>query len=145
LTEYNMGRENGDRKLMNAQIAISKNLPHWALVELLGVNEPLAGNIRTEAFLNIREYENAGKSLEEYGADSSRAFWHAENWEAVIRQRESQFLNAAILAKSLEDTSPNTEIRDSLASAQALANSSVTTRSDISKLLGLVGQADPQN
>jgi hypothetical protein len=139
LTEQN-GRGTVDRRLMNAQIAISKNLPHRALVELLGSDNPLAESIRTQAFLNIGDYENAGLSQEAHGTDPGRSFWHAENWSAVIRQEDSQFSEAANLAKSLRAASINTDDNHSLAHAQALADRSLETRTDISDLLRLVGQ-----
>lgn len=138
----NEGQENGDRRMMKAQIAMAKNLPHRALVELLGASDPLAQGLRTQAFLDIGDYENAGLSREADGSDAGRAFWHAGNWEAVSRQDDSQFLDAATLAKSLTATHPDTNDQDSLAYGQALAASSLATRADISNLLGLV-RRDP--
>lgn len=139
LTEQS-GRGTAPRRLMNAQIAISKNLPHRALVELLGTDNPLAEDIRTQAFFNIGDYENAGLTQETHGKDPGRSFWHAENWDAVMRQENSQFSEAASLAKSLSATSNNTEDNFSLAHAQGLADGSLETRTDISDLLRLVGQ-----
>jgi hypothetical protein len=139
LTEQS-GQGTATRRLMNAQIAISKNLPHRALVELLGADSPMAEDIRTQAFFNIGDYENAGLSQETHGKDPGRSFWHAENWDAVIRQEDSQFSEAASLAKSLSATSNNTEDNSSLAHAQGLADGSLETRTDISDLMRLVGQ-----
>lgn len=138
LSDKKSGFPKENRSLMNAQIAISENLPHRALAELLGVNEALAGDLRTEAFLSIGDYENAGLTQEANGTDPGRAFWLAENWDAVIRQGNSQFLNAAILARTLKDNGPDNGDQGPLASAQALADSSLVTRSDISKLLEMI-------
>jgi hypothetical protein len=134
------GPENSGRSVMNAQVAISENLPHRALVELLGSNDSSAQNLRYEAFLDIGDYENAGLSREAFGSDAGRAFWHAENWEAVGRQGESRFTAAADFSKALRNLEQKSEIQDTLAYGQALVARSVSTRSDISSLLNLVGQ-----
>lgn len=133
------GQESGDRRLMNAQIAITENLPRRALVELFGASGAQADGIRAQAFLDIGEYENAGISQEASGTDPGRSFWHAEDWDAVIRQKDSPFSEPAILAKSLRDSSDIPEDRGSLAYAREIENSSLATRSDISDLLNIIG------
>ena len=134
------GLGTSDRRIMNAQIAIFKDLPNRALVELFGIRDPLAVDLRTKALLTIGEYENAGFILKSSGADPSRAFWHAENWDAISHQDNPLFLEASILAKSLQSANQKTESQGSLAFAQVLAESSSVTRSNIRDLLLLVGR-----
>lgn len=141
LNESNVDTADDDRRIMKAQIAISENMPHRALAALMGVSHPKAKNLRTEALLKIGDFSNAGILLETNGVDSGRAFWLAENWDAVLRDDDSQFLEAAILAKTLTSTVAETTVLGPLASAHALADNSLAIRSNISDLLGLLGAA----
>lgn len=135
------GKMGLNRKIMIAQISISEKLPHLALVELLGIEDSRVEQLRAQALLKIGKYGSAGISLEKVGANSGRAFWLAENWDAVLRQNKSSFSDAAISIKKL--THPETSSKDieSLAFAQKLVDSGLITRSNINNLLSSIGKS----
>jgi len=126
-----------NRRLLRAEIALERQLPQRALVELVGLTGPKATNLRAAAAWKNGEYSQAGQMLTSVGNmdGAARAFWLGEDWEAVPGQTETQY--SQIVADSVQlRAEPASQMPVTpLARARALMNASSGTRAEIAALL----------
>lgn len=125
------------RRLMMAEAALGLDLPHRALVELMGLDGPEANRLRAQALWRNGEFGRAGEYfLAEQEVDAAaRGFWHSENLEAITSDDDGQFSQVAEVTAQLDAQVQDPEDMTPLAHARALVESSVGTRSRIEALL----------
>ena len=125
------------RRLMMAEAALGWDLPHRALVELMGLDGPEANRLRAQALWRNGEFGRAGEYfLAEQELDAAaRGFWHSENLEAITSDDEGQFSRVADVTAQLDAQVQDPEDMSPLAHARALVESSVGTRNQIEALL----------
>ena len=125
------------RRLMMAEAALGMDLPHRALVELMGLDGPVANKLRAQALWRNGEFGRAGEYLlaEEEVDAAARGFWHSENLEAITSDEGGQFSQVAEVTAQLDEQAQEPEDMTPLAHARALVESSVGTRSRIEALL----------
>jgi hypothetical protein len=135
-----------ERRLMRAEIALARQLPFRALVELAGLTGRQATSLRAAAALDNGDYGQAGQILTTVGDfdGAARGFWLAEEWEAAPEQtntRYGQVVSGSLRLRQTDATAPLTP----LAQARALMQSSVGTREEVAALLQNVsGESLPQ-
>lgn len=126
-----------ERRLLQAEIALARQLPNRALVELLGLTGLEPARLRAAALWQIGEYQKAGQMLiaaEDFDG-AARGFWMAENWDAVPQRADAHY--AQVVAGSVQlravnaDTTPITP----LAEARVLMQNSSEARGKIAALL----------
>ncbi|PCJ05775.1 MAG: hypothetical protein COB16_14920 [Rhodobacteraceae bacterium] len=134
------------RRLMMAEAALGMDLPHRALVELMGLDGPEANKLRAEALWQNGEFGRAGEYLlaEQETDAAARGFWHSENLEAITTTDDGQFSQVAEVTAQLDVQVQEPEEMTPLAHARALVESSVGTRDRIEALL-LGVTPDPDN
>ena len=134
-----------ERRLMRAEIALARQLPFRALVELAGLTGPQAIGLRAAAALDNGDYSQAGRMLITVGDfdGAARGFWLGEEWEAVPEQtttRYGQVVSGSLRLRPGEtDALPSTP----LAQARALMRSSAGTRAEVAALLQKVSGKSP--
>ena len=133
------------RRLMMAEAALGMDLPHRALVELMGLDGPAANKLRAQALWQNGEFGRAGEYLlaEQEVDAAARGFWHSENLEAITPGDDGQFSQVADVTAQLDAQVQGPEDMSPLAHARALVESSVGTRTQIEALLqGVAPVAD---
>lgn len=125
------------RRLMMAEAALGLDLPHRALVELMGLDGPKANRLRAQALWRNGEFGRASEYLlaEEEVDAAARGFWHSENLEAIAPDDDGQFSQVAEVTAQLDEQAQEPEDMTPLAHARALVESSVGTRNRIEALL----------
>lgn len=133
------------RRLMMAEAALGMDLPHRALVELMGLDGAEANKLRAEALWRNGEFDRAGEYLmvEQETDAAARGFWHSENLDA-IEPGEGQFGQVAEVTAQLDVQVQEPAEMTPLAHARALVESSVGTRDSIEALLRGVAR-DPES
>jgi len=122
---------------MMAEAALGMDLPHRALVELMGLDGAEANKLRAQALWQNGEFGRAGEYLlAEQDVDAAaRGFWHSENLEAITPDADGQFSQVADVTAQLDAQVQGPEDMTPLAHARALVESSVGTRTQIEALL----------
>lgn len=125
------------RRLMMAEAALGMELPHRALVELMGLDGTEANKLRAQALWQNGEFGRAGEYFlaEEETDAAARGFWHSENLEAIVTEGDGQFSQVAEVNMQLDEQVQEPEDMTPLAHARALVESSVGTRNRIEALL----------
>jgi len=125
------------RRLMMAEAALGMDLPHRALVELMGLDGAEANKLRAEALWRNGEFGRAGEYLQaEQETDAAaRGFWHSENLDAITSNEDGQFSQVADVTAQLDVQVQDPGEMTPLAHARALVESSVGTRDSIQALL----------
>ncbi|WP_177627841.1 hypothetical protein [Parasedimentitalea marina] len=125
------------RRLMMAEAALGMDLPHRALVELMGLDGPEANKLRAQALWRNGEFGRAGEYFlaEEEVDAAARGFWHSEDLEAITSDEGGQFSQVAEVTAQLDEQAQEPEDMPPLAHARALVESSVGTRNRIEALL----------
>ena len=128
---------NETRRLMMAEAALGMEMPHRALVELMGLDSPEANVLRAKALWQNGEFSRASEYLlaEEDTDGAARGFWHSENLEAITPDENVQFSQVAEVTAQLDVRAQDPEEMTPLAHARALVESSVDTRDSIEALL----------
>lgn len=134
------------RRLMMAEAALGLDLPHRALVELMGLDSPESNRLRAQALWRNGEFGRAGEYLlaEEETDAAARGFWHSENLEAIAPSEDGQFSQVAEVTAELDVRAQDPGEMTPLAHARALVESSVGTRDSIEALLRGVSH-DPED
>lgn len=134
------------RRLMMAEAALGLDLPHRALVELMGLDSPESNRLRAQALWRNGEFGRAGEYLlaEEETEAAARGFWHSENLEAIAPSEDGQFSQVAEVTAELDVRAQDPGEMTPLAHARALVESSVGTRDSIEALLRGVSH-DPED
>jgi len=124
-------------RLLKAEISLSRQLPHRAMVELLGLDGVEAARLRAAAMWQAGNHHQAGQlltSAEDYDG-AARGFWLAEEWDSVPKQADAHY--AQIVAGSVQlrandaiETPPTP-----LAEARVLVQNSFAARAGIAELL----------
>lgn len=139
LEQSRAGSRDTDTRLLRAKVALQLGKPNRALVELVGLEELDAQELKAEALLQAGSYAGAAiqfESLEDFG-NAARANWLAGKSPATSEPQDGPFAKAADQASKLQ---PDTPISDdgSLQTAQSLLDSSAQARSDIQVLLNTI-------
>ncbi len=134
-----------DRRLIRAEIALARQLPQRALVELVGLTSTKATSLRAAAAWENGEYSQAGQMLTSLGDTdgAARVFWLGEDWEAVPEQAETQYSQIVAGSVQLRAEQVSQLPLTPLARARALMNASSGTRSEIAALLQQVSANVP--
>lgn len=127
-----------DRRLIRAEAAIASNLPHRALVELLGVSGSQAAQLRAQAMWHNRDYQMAAQVLLESESieEATRGFWHGDSWEEIPEGIGSVYAEVAELSEQIRREPIDTDTMPPLAGARALLADSETVRGKIQTLFG---------
>jgi len=136
------------RRLMMAEAALGMDLPHRALVELMGLDGAEANKLRAAALWRNGEFGRAGEYLQaEQETDAAaRGFWHSENLDAITSNEDGQFSQVADVTAQLDVQVQDPGEMTPLAHARALVESSIGTRDSIQALLdGVTRDPDSKN
>ncbi|MFT7593160.1 MAG: hypothetical protein ACI8R4_000473 [Paracoccaceae bacterium] len=129
-----------ERRLLRAEVSLAAQLPHRAIVELLGLNGPEAARLRASAMMQNGDYQLAGQMLvaaEDFDA-ATRGFWLAEDWEAVPEHQGKGYGQVVETTLKLKLTDGTTADLPPLAQARDLMQNSYSVRADIANLLQFV-------
>ncbi len=129
------------RRLLRARIALAKQLPNRALVELAGLETVAAEKLRAEALSMTGSFGLAADSFQR--ADDmenvSRAHWLGGTWNLIPEGGSERFETTATLLESL--LSEDLASEGQLSKAKQLLEASAKTRQEIDALLSVI--ADP--
>lgn len=134
------------RRLLRAKAALAQNLPHRAMIELLGLVGEEADRLRAGAQWQIKDYQRAANHLlavqEINGA--TRGFWLSDQWDAMPDTNETHYGQIVNVARKIDTDQVELAASTPLAEARALVETSQTTRRNISDLRSFVkvGQSD---
>ena len=129
-----------ERRLLRAEVSLALQLPHRAMVELLGLNGPEAARLRASAMMKNGDYQQAGQMLmaaEDFDA-ATRGFWLAEDWPAVPDTEGDGYGQVVDTTVKLKHSDTQTENLPPLAQARDLMRNSSSVRADIANLLQFV-------
>ncbi|MGB3314481.1 MAG: hypothetical protein WBB85_08705, partial [Albidovulum sp.] len=126
-----------DRRLLRAEAALAQQLPHEAMVALLGLEGPQAARLRAEAMLQRQDYLEAGHMLQvaEDRNGAARSLWLADSFQPGVEPDPTQYELLAAATGELAKPDPELDGLTPLARARALIDKSTSTRSDIEDLL----------
>ncbi|MBE1285543.1 MAG: hypothetical protein GJ676_19680 [Rhodobacteraceae bacterium] len=129
-------RRREDVALLLAQSALELNLPHRAMIDLLGVQSKDADLLRAQAMLINGDVAQAA-SLQAASGDpqAARSYWHArQEPEDNAVADQTPFGGVLEVTSRLREDSGPLENLPPLAQAQALIDSSVLTRATLDDL-----------
>ena len=128
------------RRMIRARAALAQELPHRALVELLGLRGPDADRLRAEAMWQNGDFRQAGNMLlaarDLDGA--TRGFWLSDAWEEMPAEADSRYRQVADVTAELSRPETGIASMTPLAQARALIERSSVARGGISELLEYV-------
>jgi len=133
-------RKSRTRKMMRAEIALHRGLPHRALVELAGLEDAEADAFRARAFALAGEHGQAAQAFDRI-ADldrSARSRWLSGTWVEPHETGENPYLDAVETARMLIARDDADLPAEPLATASALLSKSTQTRSEVAHLLGVL-------
>lgn len=128
------------RRLLRAEVSLALQLPHRAILELLGLNGPKAAKLRASAMMQNGDYQQAGQMLvaaEDFDA-ATRGFWLAEDWQAVPENAGEVYGQVVDTTLKLKHVDTETDELPPLAQARDLMQNSSSVRADIASLLQFV-------
>ena len=125
------------RRLLRAEAALGENLPHEALVALLGIEGAEAARLRASAMLMQQDHARAAPLLleAEQSDAAGRSFWLAGQPGAVPVETGERYARAAELTGALARDDTARGAPTPLARARALIADSNAARSGIEELL----------
>ncbi len=145
LDKVSLEAPNHDRSLMNAEVALSRNDPQRALIEIMPVTGPNADRLRSKALWMNHEFDRASEYLlaAEDLDEAARGFWHSQDLESAeaLKRSQAPFSEIAEITGEIGTAVEISKDLPPLAEARALIESSTTARSDIQKLLDRVNRA----
>lgn len=131
-------------RLLRAEIALANELPHRAMIEVLNVSTPEAADIRARAMRANGDYETAGQVLLEAERPeiAARNLWLGEAWDRSADTQEPRYGRLAQLSSQLAGQVEPEGALPPLASARSLLDESVSARSGIDEILGVLQVTD---
>ena len=148
LSKAPLDEQNSKRRMMNAEIALVREEPQQALVELMGLEGKQADRMRAQALWLNQEYERAGEYLleSEDQNGAARGFWYSADFETAeqLDREAAPFGEVAELTIGIDKAAQAPEGLTPLAEARALVDSSMSARTDIERLLGQVTRAEEE-
>ena len=129
-----------ERRMIRARAALARELPHRALVELLGLSGPDADRLRAEAMWQNGDFRQAGNMLlaAQDPDGATRGFWLSEAWEEMPAAVDSRYRQVADVTAELSRPETGIDSLTPLAQARALIERSSVARVGISELLQYV-------
>ncbi len=126
-----------DRRLMRAEAALGQNLPHEAMVALLGIAGVEADALRAKALIQLDRHKQAADYLIASDAreEAARSLWIADAEQPSQTPEGSLYSEIAETTEALLSPSPAQEGNAMLERARRLAEGSQIVRQDISNLL----------
>lgn len=137
LFQIDITKASRQRRLLKAEAALRMELPHQAMVALLGMEGNDVDKLRVEAMLQKRDFEMAGQMLrdEETSETAARSLWLSDQTQQVDGNADNRYARVSEVTQELrQEEAVETELSP-LASARALIENSSDTRTDISSLL----------
>jgi hypothetical protein len=148
LSKAPLDEQNSDRRMMHAEIALRREQPQKALVELMGLKGKQADRLRAQALWLNEEYERAAEYLleSEDQNGAARGFWYSADLEAAekLDRDAAPFGEVAELTIGIDEAAQAPEGLTPLAEARSLVDSSISARTDIERLLGQVTRAEDE-
>jgi Fe2+ transport system protein FeoA len=148
LSKAPLDEQNSDRRMMHAEIALRREQPQIALVELMGLKGKQADRLRAQALWLNEEYERAAEYLleSEDQNGAARGFWYSADLEAAeqLDRDAAPFGEVAELTIGIDEAAQAPEGLTPLAEARSLVDSSMSARTDIERLLGQVTRSEEE-
>ena len=148
LSKAPLDEQNSDRRMMHAEIALRREQPQKALVELMGLKGKQADRLRAQALWLNEEYERAAEYLleSEDQNGAARGFWYSADLEAAekLDRDAAPFGEVAELTIGIDEAAQAPEGLTPLAEARSLVDSSMSARTDIERLLGQVTRSEEE-
>ena len=122
--------------MLKARAALAENLPHEAMIALLGVEGEEADRLRAEAMAQRQDYAQAAAILREVNDAEAlpRVRWLAEDWQAQ-GSADDEYSVLSDIASDLRMRTEAIATAGTLENARALLGDSSQTRRDIDALL----------
>lgn len=126
--------EDGD--LLLARSAVALDLPHRAMIDLLGNDSPEANRIRAEALWRNGKIGDAAQlSLQEGNPEAAwRGFWHTGQAQGDPDPDQGRYQRLSALSGQIAEAAEAPAVTTPLAQAQALLQDSAGIREQISEL-----------
>ena len=120
---------------MRAEAALAEQLPHEALIALLGIESDHAVQLKAEAMRQLRDVWSGGALLPATIPGQTDTAWKAEEWQSVPGLAGPDITKPVPRAIGRTERSAEVSVLPPLARARALLSDSGSTRTDISRLL----------
>lgn len=133
-----------ERRRLRAEAALGEDLPHEALIALLGLDDPESARLRARALQMRQDHAQAAAVLidaEETEA-AARSLWLSDRSDTSPGDGDALYGMIAQLTGRLRGSDPELDAMAPLARAQALIDGSTATRGEIDTLLGSVPVED---
>ncbi|WP_109465378.1 hypothetical protein [Albibacillus kandeliae] len=123
------------RRLLRAEAALAEQLPHEALIALLGIESDRGVQLKAEAMRQLRDVWSGGALLPATIPDQAATAWAAEEWQSVPGLAGPDITKLVPRAIGRTERSAEVSLLPPLARARALLSDSGSTRTDIARLL----------
>lgn len=130
-----------ERRRLRAKAALGQNLPHEALIAVMGMDDPESDRLRAEAMILRQDYAQAAPVLVSAGPSetAARSLWLAgQRVTGGTVSDDSFYDRLAAITETLERGDAGPSDMPPLARAQALIDASSTARQEIDALLGSI-------
>jgi hypothetical protein len=142
LAEGAYGGLEAERRLLRARVALLRDLPRRALLELLGDTSDPALELRALAHARLAEHEVASKYFRDAAnhTNAERELWLAEDWAGLQALVEPGPYGQSVRAlMATADTPDIGEERGPLSHGHALLRNSAQTREIVEQMMRLPG------
>ncbi|MDU9006579.1 hypothetical protein [Sedimentitalea todarodis] len=127
-------------RLLRAEIALANGLPHRAMIEVLNLTSREASEIRARAMRANGDFETAGQVLLEAERPeiAARNLWLGDAWDRLPTTEDPRYTRLAELSAQLAKQIETDDASPPLADARTLLDDSLSTRSGIDEILGVL-------
>lgn len=137
LFQIDISKASNVRRILKARAALSMELPHQAMVALLGMEGAEVDALRARAMLQKRDFHMVAQFLDsqENSEDAFRSLWHSDQTGKIDETAGNRYSRVSDITNALRQGYDSQSDLSPLANARALIKNSVESRTDISGLL----------